>query len=99
MKAELYGQTHRGDEGTLSQVLKEFSDETPWNELRISVAYASVAGLLHLLKQLKAHKQAGYTSQWLIGLDDQLTQPGVLRMCLTIPNAELRTARLLGEGR
>lgn len=99
MQTALYGQIPNREETAISGVIKSFSTATPWNEVRVAVAYASVAGLLHFLDITKARARGTFTSQWLFGLDDYLTQPGVLRTCLSLPNAELRTARLLNEGR
>lgn len=98
MTTTLHGQLPNSPDTALSGVLKSFSANAQWDDLRVAVAYASVAGLLHLLDVLAARKRGSFKSQWLFGLDDYLTQPGVLRTCLSMPNAELRTASLLGEG-
>src|SRR5258708_1048134 len=99
MQTVLYGQIPNRDDTALSRVLKSFSAATPWDDVRVAVAYASVAGLLHFLEVLKARARGTFTSRWLFGLDDYLTHPGVLRTCRSLPSAELRTARLLSDGR
>jgi HKD family nuclease len=99
MKIRVAGQIPNRQDTTLSGVLESFSNSTHWNDIRVAVAYASVAGLFNLLDVLKARTRGQYTSRWLFGLDDYLTQPGVLRICLSIHGAELRTARLSDEGR
>lgn len=98
MKVALHAQIPGNEDSTLSEALKGFGRATNWDSLRVAVAYASVAGFMHLLDVLRAPENAGFASQWLIGLDDFLTQPGVLRTCLTLDNAQLRIARLLRDG-
>jgi HKD family nuclease len=99
MQTALHVQSSQEDPDTLAKVLDRFSASSVWNDLRVAVAYASVAGLLRLLEVLRASRREGFSSKWLFGLDDYLTQPGVLRTCFAMPNAELRIARLLPEGR
>ncbi len=98
MRTALHGQIPNREDTALSAVLGSFAAAAPWDDVRVAVAYASVAGLLHFLDVLEARRRSRYTSQWLFGLDDYLTQPGVLRTCLSIPNAEVRTARLQTQG-
>jgi HKD family nuclease len=98
MKSLLQGQLPHRDESALSGILHTFSSQTQWDDVRVAVAYASVAGLLRFLDLLNADNGRTYTSRWLFGLDDYLTQPGVLRTCHSLPNSELRVARLHESG-
>ncbi len=98
MKSELKAQLPNSEKTSVSVVLKDFGAQHEWNDLRIAAAYASVAGLMHLLDILRASKKDSFSSRWLFGLDDYLTQPGVLRTCMSLPDSETRIASLHEQG-
>jgi hypothetical protein len=98
MRTLLHGQIPNREASTLIDSLQAFCSRTKWDDVRVAVAYASVAGLLRFLSVLNADHGRTYTSRWLFGLDDFLTQPGVLRTCQSLAHSELRIARLHRSG-
>ena len=96
MKLSILSQVPSRSESLLSDTLQSYAASFECSELRVAVAYASVAGVMRLLKVLNSTKVT-FRSQWLLGLDDYLTQPGALQLCATLPNAELRIAGSLGK--
>ena len=66
------------------------------SEIRIAVAYVTVAGVRELFKSvdIKGLKR----SYWLVGLDDANTQPGAIEILQKIPGAEIKVAALQSAG-
>ena len=57
---------------------------------RIAVAYATISGARSLLA---AFDNCGLQeSQWLLGLDDSLTQPGAIKLLRSLPHSTVRIA-------
>ncbi len=99
MTIELHAQLPDREDTAIGGLFKQFSNTSHWDTLRVAVAYASIAGLLHFLDLLNARSRPRFNSYWLFGLDDFLTQPGVLRTCLSMSHSELRLARLSHDGK
>lgn len=67
-----------------------------YNEVCAAMAYVTVAGLRDVLGLLASPPAR---TQWVIGLDDALSQPGAIELCLTLESSEVRVASLEQEGR
>lgn len=59
-----------------------------YDQAQIAVAYMTVSGLRTLLSSFTSHKLCN--SQWLIGLDDMVTQPSALEVLLRLDESEVR---------
>jgi hypothetical protein len=57
----------------------------------VAMAYVSVAGVRMLLDAFRARPLG--ESEWLVGLDDAVSQPGALDLLMTLPGAQVRVAR------
>ena len=62
------------------------------NRIRVSVAYASVAGVQRFT-QLLGQRRNNFNFKWLFGLDDYITQPGALKLCRILPSSTLRVVQ------
>lgn len=63
-----------------------------FDHVRIAMAYVTIAGVRALLDAFADRKLRG--SQWLVGLDDAVTQPGAIDLLIGLDGAELRVATL-----
>ena len=63
---------------------------------RIAVAYATVAGVRSLLDAFEHSRLV--RSQWLVGLDDSLTQPGAIELLLSLPHSKVQIASFETSG-
>lgn len=77
---------------TIGASLKSRLHRLPCHSTHAAVAYATVSGARSLLDALPPGGRR--TSQWLLGLDDCLTQPGAIEMPIRLPHAEVRVATL-----
>ena len=75
-----------GVKSTLHAVLDKLSADHAWNEVSVAVAYSSVAGARCFYDAVHAHRE-DVRFRWLVGLDDFITQPGVIDFCLNLPNS------------
>lgn len=65
-----------------------------YNHLHVAVAYATLSGLTSFLDAVHGEIR---NSQWVIGLDDYVTQPSVLDHLWKLEHAELRVAASAGS--
>ena len=80
---------------TIGAVLNELLGEKQYDHVQVAVAYASVAGTRRLL-QACSHVPDLQTN-WLVGLDDLVTQPGAIDLVHRLPDSTLRVAALGGR--
>jgi HKD family nuclease len=73
---------------TFRALLANKLDSGKYDQARIAVAYMTVSGLRALLSSFSSHELRN--SQWLIGLDDMVTQPGALEVLLRLEGSEVR---------
>jgi HKD family nuclease len=73
---------------TLDALIKDKLKSEKYNKTQIAVAYMTVSGLRTLLSSFSSHKLCN--SQWLIGLDDMVTQPSALEVLLRLEQSEVR---------
>jgi len=64
---------------------------------RVAVAYATVSGARSLLAAFDNHGLQ--ESQWLLGLDDALTQPGAIELLRSLPHSTVHIASFEKAGR
>lgn len=81
---------------TLGHLIRERNVSHEYDEILISVAYMTVAGVRALLAGFS--KESIKTSKWLIGLDDYVTQPGAIDFVSRIPGAEVKVASYARQG-
>lgn len=89
MKVQLHAQHPATPSiGTLKAYLNKELSAGKYDEVRVAVAYMTVAGLQVLRTSLSPHKLK--KSQWLIGLDDHVTHPGAIEALLNTENTDIR---------
>jgi HKD family nuclease len=80
-----------GSDETLLESLTEIAQTIECDQVYIATAYATVGGVRKLLTMMTERVES-FESNWLLGLDDYITQPGALELCLALPSASLRVA-------
>lgn len=75
---------------TIQGVLEAYAQHDLYDCVHVAMAYASIAGARTLLGVFANRKIK--QSQWLIGLDDVITQPGAIKLLMGLENAEVRIA-------
>lgn len=78
--------------GTVQSALQARLDAEPYDCVRVAMAYVSIAGVRALLSAFGDRRIR--KSEWLVGLDDAVTQPGAIDLLLDLENAEVRVASL-----
>lgn len=73
---------------TLAYFISDRAGKTAFDEALVSVAYMTVSGIRLLMNGFSNSMPS--KSQWLIGLDDYITQPGAIDTAMAIPGAEVR---------
>ncbi len=74
----------------VNQIIRELVSRNGCDELQVAVAYATVSGVRQLLRTFADNGLK--KSEWLLGLDDYITQPGALKLVNSLPNSILRVA-------
>lgn len=82
---------HSSLDESLASTLAEGCRTTLPDEVFVGVAYATVSGVRALLEGL-AQYGCSPSFRWVIGLDDCITQPGALDLCVSLPNSTVRVA-------
>lgn len=77
---------------TIQSALGEYIRANSYVQVRVAMAYVSIAGVRALLSAFSERKVR--QSQWLLGLDDTITQPGAIELLIGLEGAELRVASL-----
>ncbi|MBL8080468.1 MAG: phospholipase D family protein [Anaerolineales bacterium] len=83
-------------EGTIQGVMEGYVHRNNYNCVQVAMAYASIAGVRTFLDVFANNKIE--KSQWLIGLDDAITQPGAIKLLLGLENSEVRIVKLFEDG-
>lgn len=76
---------------TIRSIVTDVVARSSWDRITIAVAYATVAGVRTLLAEFD-NLSTPPECRWLLGLDDCLTQPGALRLCMSLPRSSVRVA-------
>lgn len=98
MEARLFIQSPSTPEGkSLQAHVAACVSKEKFDFVRTAAAYATVSGVRSLLAAFDGHELK--KSQWLIGLDDAITQPGAIDLLLTLKNGEVRVASFEKNGR
>ena len=82
-------------EQTIRGVLEQRLREQEYNRIHVAMAYVSIAGARALWAACS--HVPGVRSQWLVGLDDFVTQPGAVDLVRSLGGAELRVAAYGGR--
>ncbi|MGQ0582429.1 MAG: phospholipase D family protein [Reyranella sp.] len=82
---------------TLKAVLDKHLTSGRYNRSRVAVAYATVSGLRDLVDAFPRNSLT--QSEWLIGLDDLITQPGVFDALEKLDHATVKFATYRSRGR
>ncbi len=82
-------------EQTIRGVLEQRLREQEYDRIHVAMAYVSIAGA-RTLWDACSHVR-GVRSQWLVGLDDFVTQPGAVDLIRSLDGAELRVAAYGGR--
>lgn len=96
MKNFLHLQHDKRTNETISDRLAGIVGDRTLSCFHASAAYVTVAGVRTLIDKLHL---TGTRSEWLIGLDDALTQPGAIQLCQSLAPSKVRTIRLENHGR
>lgn len=97
MKVSFHVQDPQGRaDATLRYLIGKKLEDMPYDEVLISVAYMTVAGVRTLIPNLIEAPPA--KSKWLIGLDDYVTQPGAIEVVSRIPGSEVRVVSYREQG-
>lgn len=75
---------------TIGRILGQFCSEIRCDFLRAAMAYVTVSGMRSLLDLLDPSPPR--QSQWLIGLDDAISQPGAIELCKNLARSEVMVA-------
>lgn len=78
--------------GTIKSALEARLQAQPHDSVSVAMAYVSVAGVRILLNAFSGRPIS--QSQWLVGLDDAVSQPGALDLLKTLGGAQVRVASL-----
>lgn len=84
------------DAATVGGALKAQISSLKYNIVRVAMAYVTVSGIRGLLDALSDRDLTH--SQWLVGLDDAVTQPEAIDLLLELDHAETRIASLASSG-
>lgn len=97
MKAKIHVQIPEANAAScLFDRLASLIAEGRFNEARIVSAYVTVSGVRRLLDAFE--KSPLIKSLWLLGLDDVVTQPGAVKLLMSMKNSEVRVASLEHQG-
>jgi HKD family nuclease len=77
---------------TIQGVLEAYIRAESYDHVYAAMAYVTIAGIRALLSTFSKRKIK--QSQWLVGLDDAVTQPGAIKLLLALDGAEVRIASL-----
>jgi HKD family nuclease len=82
----------RGQPSGIINALSSLSAAAAFTHLRVAVAYATSAGCRELCKAFALHLQNWRTikKEWLIGVDQGITEPDALRLLLSQRNSKIR---------
>ena len=75
---------------TIVGCIEQFAATRTLDTVRVAMAYVSVAGVRKLLDVL--HDRNLASCQWLIGIDDAITQPGAIELCRDLTDSCVRVA-------
>lgn len=78
--------------GTIQGALEARLQAQPHDSVSVAMAYVSIAGVRILLNAFSGRPIT--QSQWLVGLDDAVSQPGAVDLLKTLGGAEVRVASL-----
>lgn len=81
---------------TVSSIMKDWASHQKCSGLWIAAAYATVSGVREVLDTVSTTRSA--KMEFIIGLDDYITQPGALRLLKSVPRSNLRVASLSRKG-
>ena len=77
------------EDDTVGGCLKRYVHEGPYDRVRVAMAYVTVSGVRILLEMFE--NRSIRRSEWVIGLDDAISQPGAIALV-----RELQHARVSG---
>ncbi len=77
---------------TIQGALEARLQAQPHDTVSVAMAYVSIAGVRILLDAFSGRPIS--RSQWLVGLDDAVSQPGALDLLMTLGGAEVRVSSL-----
>jgi HKD family nuclease len=85
----------KGNKSLFDEIV-ELTKSTEFDRLNVAVAYATIDGIRTLEEALGGIPEK---SQWLIGLDDAITQPGAIDLIKTFAGSEVKVISLTREKR
>ena len=81
---------HGPSSGSIQSALEARLGARQHDTAYVAMAYVSIAGVRTLLDAFKGRPVG--QSEWLVGLDDAISQPGALDLLTTLPGAQLRVS-------
>lgn len=85
------------DPGTsVKSLLAEYISGGHYSHVYAAMAYVTISGIRDVLELVVAPPEQ---TRWVIGLDDALTQPGALELCISLPRSYVRVASFEHENR
>lgn len=84
-----------GSATNIASFLKEWGEKQECSGMWIAAAYATVSGVREVLESVRTTENVEFN--FLIGLDDYVTQPGALELIKSLPGSRLRVASLSGD--
>ncbi|CUS37651.1 hypothetical protein COMA2_300006 [Candidatus Nitrospira nitrificans] len=96
MRYEYLIQKDASPTASIKALLAREMHHRQYNTVCAAMAYVTIAGLRDVLGLLLSPP---VRSQWLIGLDDALSQPGAIELCLSLESSDVRVASFEHEAR
>ena len=81
---------------SVKSLLADYIGEHHYSHFYAAMAYVTIAGIRDVLDLLKIPPDQ---TRWVIGLDDAITQPGAIELCISLPQSRVRVASFEHEHR
>ncbi len=89
-------QKNADKEASVKSLLADYIGERHYSHVYAAMAYVTIAGIRDVLDLIETPPEP---TRWVIGLDDAVTQPGAIELCISFPQSQVRVASFEHEHR